>query len=120
MEVVAQSKSVKISPRKVQLVADAVRNLPVMRAQQRLQLTKKRGAYVLLKTLKSAIANAVNNAKLKEEDLMIARLEVTEGPFLKRFHPSTRGRIHPYKRRSSHIKVILKEFKGGKNNGTEN
>lgn len=119
MEIVARSQSVRISPRKVRLVADAIRNMPVAKALQLLPHIEKRGAYVLQKTLKSAVANAVNNAKLQEENLVIGELLVNQGPFLKRYHPSTRGRIHPYKRRSTHVKIVLKE-KGDKNNGAEN
>lgn len=109
MEVKAESKSVRISARKVRLAADVIRNKHVREALSVLTLIKKRGASVLYKTLKSAIANAVNNAKLKQDALFIKSIEIGEGPFLKRYHPSTRGRVHPYKRRSSHIKIILEE-----------
>ena len=72
---------------------------------------RKRGALSVLKTLKSAVGNAINNAKLKEEDLVIKAIEISEGQALKRFHPSTRGRIHPYKKRASNIKITLEEKK---------
>ena len=111
MEVVAQSRSVRISPRKVRLVVDMIRSLPLEKALQTLRLTEKRAAYTLEKTMKSAVANAVNNAKLDVTKLVIKTIEVTDGQALKRFHPSTRGRIHPYKRRSSHIRIVLEERK---------
>jgi len=82
-----------------------------------LALTQKHGSYVLIKTIKSAVANAIHNAKLSDANLMIDRLEVSGGPFLKRFRPSTRGRVHPYKKRSSHIKVVLTEK--GDSHGTK-
>jgi len=107
MEIVAQSNSVRISARKVRLVADVIRNKSVGEAINSLTLIKKRGASILYKTLKSATANAINNSKLKQDSLVIRSIEVGEGPFLKRFHPSTRGRTHPYKRRSSHIRIVL-------------
>lgn len=110
MEITAKSQSVKITPRKVRLVADAIRNMQVAKALKALSVIEKHGAYNLTKTLKSAIANAVNNGKLSQEDLIIAKLEVNEGPFLKRFHASTRGRIRSYKKRSSHITIVLKEM----------
>lgn len=113
MQISAISRSVRISPRKVRIVADAVRNMTIDNALNNLKLIDKRGSYSLEKTLRSAIANAVNNAKLDKETLAIDRIEVTEGQALKRFHPSTRGRVHPYKRRASNIRVILKEKKGG-------
>jgi len=109
MQIVALAKSVRISPRKVRIVADAVRNMPIENALDSLKLMDKRGAYSLGKTMRSAIANAVNNAKLDKDNLAIDRIEVTEGQALKRFHPSTRGRVHPYKRRGSNIRVILKD-----------
>lgn len=109
MEVVAKAQSVRISPRKVRLVADAVKRMPIDQALRALSLTPKRSGSVLEKTLKSAVANAVHNNQLDEKNLIIERIEVTEAPALKRFHPSTRGRVHPYKKRGSHITVILKE-----------
>ena len=109
MQISAISRSVRISPRKVRIVADAVRNMTIDNALNNLKLIDKRGSYSLEKTLRSAIANAVNNAQLDKENLAIDRIEVTEGQALKRFHPSTRGRVHPYKRRASNIRVILKD-----------
>lgn len=109
MEVRAVSKSVRISPRKVRLVADAIRSLSIDEASQVLLVTQKRAARVIAKTLQSAVANAVNNAKLDRNNLVIGSILVSEGQALKRFHPSSRGRVHPYKKRSSHIAIILKE-----------
>jgi len=107
MEIVAISKSVRISPRKVRLVADSIRNLSLEEALRVLKATQKRGASVLNTVIKSAINNAIRNAKKSEKDLSIKGIEVWDGPAMKRFHASTRGRIHPYKKRSSHIKIIL-------------
>lgn len=115
MNIIAKTKAVRISPRKVRLVAQGVRNLSVEKALDILSMTRKRGASVLAKTIKSAIANAINNAKLSKESLIIDKIEISEGPALKRFHASTRGRTHPYKKRSSHITVVLKELYGTKN-----
>lgn len=114
MEVQAISKSVKMSPRKVRLVADEVRNASLQDALRALSLVRKRAALAIEKTLKSAIANATHNAGLKEDALVIKKIEVTDGPAIKRYHPSTRGRTHPYKKRSSHIRIVLEE-KGGEN-----
>ena|SRR3989344_26264 len=111
MEIIAISRSVRISPRKVRLVADSIRNLPLEKALNVLNMTQKRGASVLNTVFKSAIANALNNAKKSKESLTIKGIEVWDGPAIKRAHPSTRGRQHPYKKRSSHIKIIL-ETKG--------
>lgn len=115
MEIVAKAQSVRISPRKVRLVADAVKKMSVEQALKSLALTPKRSGHVLEKTLRSAIANAVNNAKLEENNLVIERIEITEAQALKRYHPSTRGRVHPYKKRGSHIRIVLKEKEAKKN-----
>lgn len=109
MEVRAIAKSVKMSPRKVRLVADAIRQLSITEAFQVLEASQKRSGGPLMKTLQSAVANAVSNNNLDAENLMIASIMVNEGQALKRFHPSSRGRVHPYKKRSSHITIVLKE-----------
>lgn len=113
MEIIAQGTSVKLSTRKVRLVAGLLRNLSAKEAIDKLSLVSKRPARSLMQIIKSAIANAIHNGKLKEDSLIIKRVDVTEGPALKRFRPSTRGRVHKYKKRSSHIRVILEERKKG-------
>lgn len=115
MEAVAISKSVRVAPRKIRLVADSIRKMPIDDALAALVILNKRGAQVLNKTLKSAIANAKNKDKIEQSELVIKAIEVTEASSYKRFRPSTRGRVHPYKRRGSHVKIILesKEDKNG-------
>lgn len=114
MEITATANQVRISPRKVRLVADSVRDLSLPEALAALRVVRNRGARVLEKTLTSAIANAVNNAKVEKDKLKIVHIIVNEGPALKRYHASTRGRIHPYKRRSSNVTIVLKEKGGSK------
>ncbi len=109
MEVRAIAKSVRISPRKLRLVADSMRNMQIEDANRMLEVTHKRAAKIFQKALRSAVANAVNNAKLETNNLLIARVMVNEAPAFKRFRPSTRGRIHPYKKRGSHLTIVLKE-----------
>lgn len=116
MEITAKSMSIHISPRKVRLIADSLRGKSAEKALQVLSITQKRAAYMLTKTIQSALANAANNAKLVKEAMIIKSITIGQGSALKRFHPSTRGRIHPYKRRTSHITVTLKEV----NNGAKN
>ncbi len=111
MKIQAISRNVRISPRKVRLVAEVVKPLPVNKALVVLKVMRKRASLAIAKTLESALANAVNNAKLDRGNLSIFDVEVNEGQALKRYHASTRGRIHPYKKRSSHIKVVLEEKK---------
>jgi large subunit ribosomal protein L22 len=107
--IVAQAKSVKISPRKVRLVADVIRSQSPAKALTTLMTVRQRGAATLLKTLKSAMANAQNNKKADVSNLVIKEIQVTEGTAQKRFHPSSRGRVHPYKKRTSHIRIVLAE-----------
>lgn len=109
MEVKATASQIRISPRKVRVVADSVRNMSVENALISLRVINRRGASVLAKTLESALANAQNNANLDRSKLQIASIIVNEGPSLKRYHASTRGRIHPYKKRSTNVSIILKE-----------
>jgi large subunit ribosomal protein L22 len=109
MEVKAIAKSVRVSPRKLRLIADAMRNRQIDDANRVLEVTHKRAAKIFQKTLRSAVANAVNNAKLETNNLLIASVMVNEAPAFKRFRPSTRGRIHPYKKRGSHLTIVLKE-----------
>jgi large subunit ribosomal protein L22 len=109
MKVTASTKEVRTSPRKVRLIADSVRGLSVSEAQDALSVINKRGGYALEKTLKSAIANAINNSQLDRSNLVISDIFVSEGQVLKRYRPSTRGRIHRYQKRSSNVKIVLEE-----------
>ena len=107
MDIRATSQYVRISPRKLRLVADSVRPLTVAHALSQLRVMDKRAAFHLYKTLKSCVANATTNAKAKEEDLVIKSILIDEGPAFKPFQPVARGMAHSYKKRTSHITVIL-------------
>ncbi len=110
MEVKAQN-SVRISTRKVRLIVESVKSLPIDSAIDRLSVMGKRGDLDVKKVIMSAVANAVNNSNLDRNNLKIKTIEVSETASLKRFRPSTRGRVHRYKKRGSNIKVILEEVK---------
>lgn len=110
MEIKAESKYVRISPRKAQLVARAIKGLSLKEALESLSFIRKKAAKPIFKTLKSAIANATHNLKLKEENLRIRSIEILKGPVFKRWRPVSRGRAHPYLKRTSHIKVVLEEY----------
>ena len=107
MDIRATSQYVRISPRKLRLVAVAVKPLTVAHALSQLRNMDKRAAVHLHKTLKSCVANAIANAKAKEEDLVIKSILIDEGPSFKRFQPVARGMAHSFKKRTSHITVIL-------------
>lgn len=109
MQYKAIAKNVKVSPRKVRLVADQIRNLTVTKATTQLLVSRKRAAVPLKKTLESAMANAVNNSGAKKDELKIKSINVTEGIKYKRYHFAGRGRMRPYAKRTSHIDIILED-----------
>lgn len=125
MLIKAEQKFQRMSPRKLRAVAASIRGLKSPAAAiAQLEHVGKRAAGPLIKTIKQAQANAKNNLGVAEEGLKIQKLEIGEGPIYKRGRPVSRGRLHPIKKRTSHIKVILEapasaaagkqEKKGGK------
>lgn len=105
MTVHASVKGLRLSPRKVSLVASLVRGRSVADALVILASTPKRTAKPIAKVIESAKANAINNHGLKGDDLQITSLQVTAGPRIKRFKPAAMGRALPFMKRSSHIRV---------------
>lgn len=111
MEVKASLKYLRISPRKVRLVADLIKGLSVKVAEANLLHVSKRSSNPLLKLLKSAVANAEHNFGLDKNNLFIRAIRVDEGPALKRWRPRARGAAFSIKKRTSHIFLTLKEIK---------
>jgi large subunit ribosomal protein L22 len=109
MEIRAQAKFIRTSPRRARLVADLTRGLDVEEAINQLQFMPKVAAGLILKLLNSAVANAVNNFKLKKDNLYIKKITVDGGPVLKRWQPRAFGRATPIRKRSSHILIVLGE-----------
>lgn len=109
MEARAIAKYVRIAPRKVKLVADSVRGKHVDEAIAILKYTPKKGARILEKVVKSAVANAENNHDLDRENLYISEAYANEGPTLKRWRPRAQGRAFKILKRTSHIGVVVKE-----------
>lgn len=98
-------KYLRISPKKVALVADMVRGEPAEKAINFLRFAPKKSAKPLLEAIKSAVANAEQNFKQKRQDLYVSKIIVNEGATLKRSRPVSRGRSHPIKKRTCHITV---------------
>src|SRR3990167_718596 len=98
MEVRAQLNQLRISPRKVRLVANLIRNLSVTAAETQLQHLPKRSSLPLLKLLRSAVANAEHNHKQDKATLFIKSIQVDEGVTLKRWQPKAMGRATPIRR----------------------
>lgn len=98
-----------IAPRKVKLLADILKGLPVGEAEARLLLQSQRASGPLLKLLRSAVANAKNNQKLSGEKLFISGIRVDQGPMLKRVLPRAQGRATPIHKKMSHVTLIIEE-----------
>ncbi len=109
MEAKAILKYTRISPRKVGLVLDLIRNKPVDLAMGILKHTPKAACEDLEKLLKSAIANAENNYNMDRSKLYVAECLVTPGPILKRIRPRAQGRAFRILKRTSHITIVVKE-----------
>ncbi len=110
MKATARARYVHVTPRKARAVVDLVRGKSVVDALVTLDFTRRAAAVPVAKTIRSAAANAQNaegGEELDVNDLVLATICVDDGPVLKRWRPSARGRIHPYKRRMSHITVTV-------------
>ncbi len=107
MSVKAEAKGVRMSPRKVSVVASLVRGRSVADALTILEHTPRRAAEPVLKVIKSARANADYNHQIKPESLQIIEISVVPGPRMKRYRPAAHGRALPYQKRTSHIRVIV-------------
>ena len=109
MEARAIAKYVKISPRKMKPILDLVREKNASEALAILNFTPNKGAKILLKVIKSAVANAENNHEMDADKLFVAEVIVNQGPTLKRFRAGSMGRAASILKRSSHVRVVLKE-----------
>ncbi len=112
MEAKAYLRHLRISPRKVQIVLDLVRNQPVDKALGILRYTPKAASQPVAKLISSAAANAENNHNMDKNSLYVAQCFVTAGPTLKRVQPMSKGRAYRILKRSSHVTVVLKEQEG--------
>lgn len=109
MQAVAHLRYARISPRKVQIVLDLIRNKPVNVALAILRHTPKAASEPLEKLLRSAVANAENNNQMDVEKLYVSQCFVTPGPTLKRIRPRAHGRAFPILKRTSHVTVAVEE-----------
>ena len=107
MSVVSINKGVRISPRKVGVVASLVRGRSVNDAITILEHTPRRAALAVKKTVRSAQANAEHNHNYKPNTLFITEISVTPGPRFKRFRAAARGRALRYQHKTSHIRVVV-------------
>jgi large subunit ribosomal protein L22 len=108
-EVRALAKDSQISPQKARLMADEIRGLPVGRALAILSLSPKKGARLIEKVLKSAIANAEQNHGMDVDELVVSTARVDAAQTLKRWRPKGMGRIRRRYKRRSHLMVAVSE-----------
>jgi large subunit ribosomal protein L22 len=109
MEVFAIQKNIPMSAQKMREVVRQVQGLPALQALAILAVVPRKGARVVIKTLKSAIANAENNNKLRPETLRIKEAVAGTATTLKRFQPKARGSAGPILKRRCHVKITLSD-----------
>jgi large subunit ribosomal protein L22 len=109
MEVRSTYKYARISAFKVREVTREIQGLPVSAALDLLAFTPKKAAFLIGKTLKSAVANAENNANLKPDGLVVKEATAGEGPTIKRIMARARGSASGILKRTSHIRIVLSD-----------
>jgi len=109
MEVRSIYRYARISPFKVREVTREIQGLPVSAALDLLAFTPKKAAFLISKTLKSAVANAENNANLRVDGLVVKEAVVGEGPTMKRMMARARGSGSRILKRTSHIRIVLSD-----------
>src|SRR5262245_52914485 len=108
-EAKAVSRVIRVSPQKLNLVAQLIRGKKVNIALADLEFSRKRIAKDVRKCLESAIANAENNHDLDVDDLVVAEAHVGKSIVIKRFHARGRGRAAPVFKRFSHLTIVVRE-----------
>jgi len=111
MEVKANLKHLRMSPRKARLMIDVIRLMPVDKALDQLKFANKLAAEPIAKLINSAIANAINTYSLERDNLYIKEIRSDEGVMLKRWMPRAHGRATAIRKRGCHISLVLGELK---------
>lgn len=109
MESRATLKFVRVSPRKARLTIDLIRGKKIEDAKTILRLANKASARTVGKVLASAVANAGQTGVIDLDTLFVKQAFVDQGASQKRFRPAPMGRAHRYRRRTSHITIVLDE-----------
>ena len=110
MEVKAQAKGVRVSPKKARQFVDLVRGKSADEALAILNFTPSPTAKKVARVVRSAVANAENNYQMAPSDLKVTKAYVDEGPMMKRVRFAGRGRVSPILKRISHITVVVEEI----------
>jgi large subunit ribosomal protein L22 len=114
MEVTAITRNARMSPKKVREVARTIQGRPAIDAVSYLELIPRKSAQLIVKTLKSAIANAENNNNLAADTLVVKSAIIEQGPVLKRFKAAARGSAAPRRKKMSHIRIVLADSAAAK------
>ncbi|MCB1119767.1 MAG: 50S ribosomal protein L22 [Chlamydiia bacterium] len=105
----AKSRFIRIAPRKARLAAGLIREMPVGEAVLQLTHSSLKAGQLLLKTLKSAIANGENNENMDRDNMIVSEVRVDEGPRMKRSRSKNRGGRHLVLKRTSHLTVVVSQ-----------
>ena len=108
-EAKAVARMLRVSPQKLNLLAQLIRGKKVEKALADLEFSRKRSAFDVKKTLESAIANAENNHNLDVDDLVVAAAYVGNAMILKRFSPRARGRAGSIRKPFAHLTIVVRE-----------
>ena len=108
-QAIARQTFVRVSPRKVRLVADAIRGRSIEESRAILRVIPKKGSFILLRVLNAAIANAETKKALDISALYVKEITVDGGPLLKRMKARAMGRGVPIRKPTAHVKIVLEE-----------
>lgn len=109
MQVKAEDRNIRMTARKARLVIDLVRGKKPNDALNILKIANKKASPIISKVIKSAVANAVNNNKMKEDNLYISQAYVNAGALIKRMMPRARGRADVIHKKLSHVTIFVSE-----------
>lgn len=109
MEVIAHARHIRMSPKKVRLIAGLIRGMDVDRAAAQLRFYRKDASVPVAKLLQSAVANASHNFKMSTDHLYIKAITVDQGPSMKRWRARAFGRAAEILKKSCHISIVLDE-----------
>ena len=111
MDITSITKYARISPTKARDFIRCLRGLPVAEALNVINFSKRKAAFLIGKTLKSAIAGAGDKADLSVDNFVVKEAVIDDGPRMKRSWPRARGSASPIKKKMSHIKIVLSDGK---------
>lgn len=119
MEIKVKNKFIKMSSKKLRLVANLIRGLETNNALNQLKFVNKRAAEPIAKLLKSAIASAEHDYEFDKNNLFVKEIRIDEGGMLKRWTPKAHGSATPLRKRISHITIVISELKDSGKTGAK-